>query len=133
MQIQDKRVAAAFAALPAEFQGQLKTLRGLIFEVASQTEGVGRIEETLKWGQPSYLTPETKSGSTVRLGCSKSKAHAAIYFHCQTNILTSFQDMFPDEFRYEGNRAILFSPDEDIQADKLRLCIAHALTYHLRK
>ena len=35
-------------------------LRQLIFETAAATEVVGELEETLKWGEPSYLTPKTK-------------------------------------------------------------------------
>jgi len=46
-------------------QKKLMQLRKLIFDVASATEGVGELEETLKWGQPSYLTSQSKSGSTI--------------------------------------------------------------------
>ena len=51
-------------------------------------------------------------------------------FTCQTDILSSFRDRFPSDFRYEGERAILFEEGEDLKADKLRLCITHGLTYH---
>jgi hypothetical protein len=60
-------------------------LRRLILDTARTTDGAGRIEETLKWGQPSYLTPETKSGSTVRIDHVDGKQYA-IYFHCQTDL-----------------------------------------------
>ncbi len=97
------------------------------------TDGIGRLEETLKWGQPSYLTPETKSGSTLRLGVTKDQRYFGLYVHCQTDILSSFRDQFPDEFRYDGSRGILFEEGDDIQAEKLKICIQHGLTYHSRK
>jgi len=39
----------------------------MIFDVAKKTPGVGKLEEDLRWGQPSYLTLETGSGSTIRI------------------------------------------------------------------
>ncbi|MGI9451309.1 MAG: DUF1801 domain-containing protein [Geminicoccaceae bacterium] len=130
--IDDPAVADVFRQYPSGLREKLLDLRQLIYEVAAAIDGVGRLEETLKWGQPSYLTPETKSGSTLRLGVTRDGRYAGFYVHCQTDILSSFRDRFPDEFRYEGRRAILFEEDEDLQAEKLKLCIAHGLTYHAR-
>ena len=130
--LDNNSVENAFQAYPLkERQGLLK-LRALIFETAAETEGVGPLEETLKWGQPSYLTTKTKAGSTVRLGLPKTGGFA-IYTHCQTSLMSDFQTLFPDDFVYEGNRAIHFQSEEDLQADKLRLLIKAALTYHLKK
>src|SRR3954465_10661154 len=63
----DPAVAAVFAAYPVVLRKRLMVLRALVLDVAAKTGGVGRLTETLKWGQPSYLTPETKSGTTVRI------------------------------------------------------------------
>jgi hypothetical protein len=60
-------VEAAFDAYSKPVKAKLLALRRLIFDTAKATKGVGALEETLKWGQPSYLTPETKSGSTIRI------------------------------------------------------------------
>ena len=131
--IDDPAVADVFRRYPSGLREKLLDLRQLIFEVAAATDGVGKLKETLKWGQPSYLTPETKSGSTLRLGVTKDGRYAGLYVHCQTDILSSFRDRFPDEFRYGGRRSLLFEEGEDLQAEKLKLCIAHGLTYHARK
>jgi hypothetical protein len=48
-------------------------LRMHILDAASETEGVGELEETLKWGQPSYLTKKPKSGRTIRIGREKKR------------------------------------------------------------
>lgn len=57
----DPNIERAFFSFPDEVKKGLLYLRALIFDVAAQTEGVGRLEETLKWEQPAYLTPETKA------------------------------------------------------------------------
>lgn len=130
----DPKVAAVFDAYPRKTKARLMALRRLIFETAARTKGVGAVEETLKWGQPSYLTPFTKSGSTIRIGLVKNNsADYAMYFHCQTTLVDSFRLMFSDTFKYEGNRAILFNEDDAVPVDALRQCIAMALTYHLKK
>ncbi len=130
--IPDPKIAATFEGFPAETKPGLLALRDLILDTAAQTPGVGRIEETLKWGQPAYLTPETKSGSTIRLAPTKSGGFA-LYTHCQTTILSDFQAIFPTDFSYEGNRAVHFTPDQDLPLDQLSGLIASALTYHLKK
>src|SRR5690242_20115812 len=81
-------VQAAFDACPGPVKAKLLALRRLIFETARATKGVGALEEVLKWGQPSYLTTETKSGSTIRIDREKKVAgQYAVYFHCQTDLV----------------------------------------------
>lgn len=124
-------VAAAYESFPSQVRQGLLTLRSLIFETAAETPGVGTLEETLKWGQPAYLTPKTKSGSTIRLGLPKQGGFA-LYAHCQTTIIPEFRSLFPDEFQYEGNRAVHFRESTSLPLDPLRLLIRSALTYHLK-
>jgi hypothetical protein len=111
----------------------LLALRRLIFDTADTTEGVGALEETLKWGQPSYLTTESKSGSTIRIDQVKAEAgRYAVYFHCQTDLVETFRELYPD-LRYDGNRSILLDAGEKLPEKALRHCVALALTYHARK
>ena len=128
----DSDVRSAFDAFPEDARANLLAIREMIFDVAGATEGVGRLQETLKWGQPSYLTPETKSGSTIRLGVPK-EGGAALYAHCQTTIISDFRGLFPEEFTYEGNRAVCFGPGDDLKPEALSLLIRSALTYHRNK
>ena len=86
--------------------------------------------ECLKWGQPAFTTPATKSGSTLRIGCPKSGGFA-LYAHCQTNIISSYAANFPGMDRIEGNRAVVFSDVDEIDSARLSHLIAHALRYHL--
>lgn len=134
LRFEDSSVERAFDALPDTARDGLLALRKLIFEAAANNETVGRIEETLKWGQPSYLTPETGSGSTIRLGVPKSPEHDyALFVHCQTDLTAQFETNYPGEFDFEGTRALLFRADKPLQDEALRHCIGMALTYHQRK
>ena len=127
-------VAAVFDGYPPPMRDKLMVLRQLIFETAAEIDGVGPLEETLRWGEPAYITSESKSGSTIRIDRRKSNdAQYAMYFHCQTNLVDAFRTVFPNAFRYEGNRAIIFDEDEDIPVEALKACIAWALTYHSDK
>jgi len=128
----DKAVASVFEAYPVALRRKLMALRELIFEVAAATEGVGKLTETLKWGQPSYLTQESRSGTTVRIDRVKSGDGYAIYFHCQSGLVDRFCEIYPDTFRYEGKRALLFDDRQRLPVRALRHCIGLALTHHRR-
>lgn len=41
--------------------------------------------------------------------------------------------MFPHDFTFEGNRALVFDVDKAPPDGPLRECIAAALTYHVRR
>jgi uncharacterized protein DUF1801 len=138
-EIRNPDVEAIFSAYLEPVRAKLESLRRLIFATARATEGVGALEETLKWGQPSYLTTATNSGSTIRIAPVKSDpmksdpGKYAMYFHCQTNLVATFRDIYPRELTYGGNRSILFEANEAIDEEALRHCISLALTYHARK
>jgi hypothetical protein len=126
-------VEAVFDGYPKPVKAKLLALRRLILDTARTTKGVGLVEETLKWGQPSYLTPETRSGSTVRIDQVKAEpGQYAVYFHCQTNLVETFRELYP-ELRYGGNRCILLKAEDKVPEAALRHCVALALTYHLGK
>ena len=127
-------VASVFESYQGKARQKLLALRALVFQTAAKTEGVGPLQETLKWGQPSYLTPETKSGTTVRIDAIKDDPnHVAIYFHCQTNLVPTFRDMYGDRLTFEGNRALILDVRKKLPEKEVRHCLASALTYHLAK
>lgn len=129
----DPEVAAKFDTYPPNVRRKLLALRELIFRTAADLEGVGEIEEALRWGEPSYIT-KNRSGSTVRIDWKKrDPKHYAMYFHCQTNLVETFRTTFPDDFKFEGNRALVFSLEEKIPQRALAMCIEASFTYHLKK
>jgi hypothetical protein len=106
-------------------------LRQLILETALNAEDVNKLEETLKWGEPSYLT---KNGSTIRIAWKKTTPNQYfMYFHCKTKLVDTFKELYSDIFIFEGNRAIIFNENNEIPIKELKHCISLSLTYHLRK
>jgi hypothetical protein len=123
-------MAAIFSNYSKPVKAKLLALRKLILDTARSTEGVGPIEETLKWGQASFLTSESKTGSTIRIDRVKgADGQVAVFFHCQTNLVETFRELYP-ELRYSGNRAILLDAKAKLPKAALRHCVALALTYH---
>lgn len=125
-------VRAVFDAAPEGARAGMLVLRRLIFDLAAEMPEVGRLEEALRWGQPAYLTPRTKAGSTIRLG-PRNSGGFALYAHCQTTLIADFRALAGDVFRYEGNRAVLFDTEADIRPDLLAALIRRALTWHCRR
>jgi hypothetical protein len=126
-------VQSVFKAYPPALRAKLMALREMLFDTAAGTEGVGTLTETLKWGQPSYLTEETGSGTTVRIDRLKAADGYAVYFHCQSGLVGRFRELYPETCRYDGKRAIVFAAGDRLPARELRHCLALAFTHHSRK
>ncbi len=125
-------VAEVFEMFEADARTGLLRLRGLIYECAAQMPEIGKVEEALRWGQPAYLTPETKAGSTLRLGTIKG-GRFAIFAHCQTDIISSYAQSFGGMDRIEGNRAVVFENVNAIDPARISMLIKHGLGYHLKR
>ena len=127
---QTSRVAAVFERYSPAVRKSLLRVRKLIFDTAAGLEGVGPLEEALRWGEPSYLTTQSGSGSMVRINqLPRQERACAVYFHCQTNLVETFRTLYSGKLKFEGNRAIVFAIDEPLPVAELRHCIALALTY----
>lgn len=127
----DPAVAAVLNAYPAPLRERLMGLRALIAETAAATDGVGPLEETLKWGEVSYLTSASGSGTTVRIGRDKRSGRPAMFVNCKTDLLSRYRALYPDGFTYDGDRGVVMGDAPDEAA--LKHMIALALTYHARK
>jgi len=127
-------VAAIFDRHPRPVRTRLLQLRRLIFTTAAANDEVGPLTETLKWGEPAYLTEATRSGSTIRLGALKSSdTTCAIFFNCNTTLVKSFRSRFSDVLGFDKNRAVLVDLAGPLPEQPLSMCLAEALTYHRRK
>lgn len=124
----DTAVEEVFDNYPKEVKQQMLYLRELVLKTASEIEGLKQLNETLKWGEPSYVT---KSGSTLRMDWKvKAPEQYAMYFKCTSKLVPTFKTVFKDKFNFEKNRAILFKLNEEIPNAELIQCITMALTYH---
>tara|TARA_R110002012_G_scaffold154557_1_gene314917 strand:- start:2103 stop:2531 length:429 start_codon:yes stop_codon:yes gene_type:complete len=122
------KVDAVFANYPDFVRDKMQALRELVLETAEETEGVYQLEETLKWGEPSFVT---KDGSTLRMDWKeKTPDQYAMYFHCSSRLVDAFRLVFNHKFQYEGKRAIVFKLNQKIPKAELKECIKATLTYH---
>jgi hypothetical protein len=132
--VERAEVAEAFAALPDAARDTLLQLRSLIFETAAETPGVGPLEEALRWGEPSCLTSESRSGTTIRIHWKPRRPdRCAMYVHCQANLVEQYRLREPLAFEFEGNRGVLFDIARPLPVGALRDCIRLALTYHQKQ
>lgn len=123
------KVEAVFRSYAPRLRARLLRLRQIILKTAAKMDGVGALEETLKWGQPSYVA---KGGSTIRIDQVKGEpGRYALYFICHTDLVATFRELYP-ELDYGGNRSIAFGVGEKIPEDALRHCISLALNYRGR-
>ena len=121
-------VNPVFDSYPKPVLTKMLHLRKLILETANEIEDIQQIEETLKWGEPSYLV---KKGSTIRIDWKqKSPNQCAMYFSCSTKLVATFRFIFKGIFTFEGNRAIIFQLNDIVPEPELKKCISTALTYH---
>ena len=129
--IENPQVAEVFKKYPKHIRQKLRLLRQLVLDTASTSNSVSTLEETLKWGEPSYIA---KNGSTIRMDWKASAPNQyALYFNCKTKLVDTFKEIYKEKFKFEGNRAIVFHLDDDIPTEELSHCIFLALTYHQRK
>ncbi len=113
---------------------KLAELAEIIQETATELSVLvasGGLQETLKWGQRSFLPKKGGVGTTVRIA-QASDTEVAMYVHCQTTLVDTYRSLFP-ELAYEGNRAVLFAVDEPLPRESIPICVTEALLYHYNK
>jgi len=101
----------------------------MIYEICSELDNVGDIEESLKWGQPSYGT-KPKTGTPIRLGLSKGGS-PALFVHCQTTLVSDLDSNNIHGLETLDNRAVLLPKGTFWENPGLRSFVRAALTYHL--
>lgn len=126
--ITDSKVKSVFDNYLDAIRQKMLKLRELVIETAKETDEILKLEETLKWGKPSYIT---KMGSTLRMDWKpKAPNQYALYFKCTSRLVETFKIQFGNQFTCEGNRAIVFQLNDKIPKVDLKQCIKAALTYH---
>lgn len=121
-------VAAAYDGFPDAPRRALLAARAEVYAAASDDARIGPLTETLKWGEPAYLTDATKSGSTIRLALLGGAP--AMFVNCRTTLVGEVGDRCGGAFRYAGRRGILLA---GAPAEAVRHAAWLALTYHLRR
>ena len=122
----------AFGAFPEGQRRVLLGARDLVLAAAAGDGRIGPLTETLKWGEPAYLTEATGSGSTLRLGVTRGDRAPAMFVNCRTTLVEEIRARC-DGFGYEGTRAVLLPREIAAGADAVRHAAHLVLTYHLRR
>lgn len=126
--ITSPKVETIFANYPPFVCNKMVYLRKLVIETAKEMPEVEVLEETLKWGEPSFVT---KNGSTLRMDWKAKTPHQyALYFQCTSRLVNTFKLVFGQKFQYEGTRAIVFNLNQVIPELELKKCIQATLRYH---
>ncbi len=121
-------IESVFCNYPNPVQDKIQNLRRIIIETASEIKDITAMEETLKWGEPSYLV---KKGSTIRIDWKEKSPHQyAMYFKCTSKLVPTFKKIYSNLFNFDGNRAIIFQMNDEVPETELKNCIKLALTYH---
>lgn len=109
---QTKDVLCILDSYPEKESDQLYILRQLIIDTAEEIDSISKLEETLKWNKPSYVT---KKGTTIRIDWkAKSLEHYAIYVSCTSLLIPTTKKVYVDQLTFEGNSAIIFPIDRPL-------------------
>lgn len=126
----NNKVKERFDEYPENARVRLTELRNLVFQIASELD-LGEVDETLKWGEPSY---SVKTGSPLRMDWKlKSPNNYYLFFNCQTKLVDTFRELYGEELMFQGNRAIVLSLAKPIPEAAIKSCLELALTYQQRK
>jgi hypothetical protein len=105
-------------------------IRELIHQTAHENS-LGDVEESLKWGEPSF---KTRHGSPVRMDWkASSPGKFYIFVNCKTILVETYREIYGSVLSFEGTRAIVLELGEPVPEKILKHCIYLALNYHRLK
>ncbi|MEM9999827.1 MAG: DUF1801 domain-containing protein [Pseudomonadota bacterium] len=107
-------------------------IKHLIAQAAAEVPGIGAIDETIKWGQPSFAPAKQGIGSSVRIE-TRPDGEFGLMFICTTGLVDEFRSIYGDTLHFEANRAIVLKDGPLAEQDALKHCIQLALTHKLRR
>ena len=118
--------------LPMDAREALHSLRDII-RSAAEASDTAPLDETQKWGQPSF-TPAKRKGTPIRLSWSqKTPDRVELLVHCQTTLVEAWRHRFDDVFAYSGTRAVHIPLGRPLPEEALHIMAVMALTYHQRQ
>lgn len=130
----DPRIEQVFESFPENLKPHLRWLRTVVLATAAETEGVGAIHETVRRGLPAYITKDSQSGTTIRIGPVRDRpGYYAVFFNSQLDLVSSFRSQFAGLFEFEGTHAIAFHVNDEVPLAAVCSCIRTALTYYLQE
>ena len=115
-----------FEGYPKNARSMLLTIRQAIYDTADELS-LEPVSESLKWGEVSF---SVASGSPVRIDWkAKTPEVCYIFFNCQTKLVETFRELYPEALQFSGNRAILLPVSSPLPISIIKHCLSLALTY----
>ena len=111
---------------------QFEALKTLILAAAQSAPEIGPLEESTKWGQPSFAPLKRNIGSSVRIEL-RDNGDAALMFICTSGLVDEFRELYEEQLTFEGKRAIILPDGRIDERNALTHCIQRALNHKLRQ
>ena len=125
----DPSFDAAVQTWPAAAQVTFSEIRKILREVAAQ-EGIA-LQETTKWGEPSWLPRKRGIGSTLRAGWrEKSPDSLSLFVNCQTDLVEQVTRVHHSAFSAIGSRELVIQLSAPLPRAAIAFCAVATLTYH---
>ena len=114
-------------------QRTLWQCRAMFHDVAEKA-GAGPLDETLKWGQPSWRPMKPRTGSTLRIDWSpKYPSRLSLYVDCKTDLAARMQILYPDLPENDGQRHLAVALDAPLPEQAIAHLADMTFTYHRTK
>jgi hypothetical protein len=118
---------------PAAAQDTLLQCRAIFQEVADQAD-IGSLDETLKWGQPSWRPGKPRTGSTLRMDWNpKFPDRLSLFVDCKTDLAARMQTLYPNLTENDGRRHLAVSLDAPLPKQAIAHLADMTFTYHRAK
>ncbi len=125
---QSHKIRDVFMRVPDPARSGMLYLRDKLYEIAKTIPATKGLDESLKWGQPSYV-PKSGIGTPLRLG--QTDEGFGLFVHCQTTVISEFASL-TSNVNIDGNRGVLFTSMDEVKGSNLEPMICHAMTYKTR-
>ena len=127
-------VKAAIAAYHPAARARFMDMREIVHAAAADTPEIGPLTETLKWGEPAYLTEASGSGITLRVAWKPGDPdRIGVYLNCRTSLVEDIRTLHPGAFEIEGTRGLMLAIDGPLPTEALDHVARLAQGYHRRK
>lgn len=121
------------ASWPAPAQHATWACRTLFHEIAREND-LGRLSESLKWGQPAWRPERPRTGSTLRLNWSPAAVdHLAFYVDCKTDLAARMQHLYPALPFNDGRRHIAISLAGPLPEKAIAHLAVMTFAYHRKR
>ncbi|WP_300031186.1 hypothetical protein [uncultured Roseobacter sp.] len=120
----------AVSGWPAPARRAFEDIRTTVLDAASEVPDL-RVVETLKWGEPSWLPENRRTGSTLRAAWKPALPdQISLFVNCNSAISATILEIYPTAFVYGRNRALRMPLSAPLPTEAIAHCAVLTLTWH---